>query len=468
MGREEYVCLLLERGWDPNGDAPLHHNDAILFPVEKYVERWIPRRSRTPLSGSVLLLARNNNDGFSDERTRRTLLIDHCTPLAAAIACGQEECARLLWDYPGVRRLEEPSVSRAVASCLNPVTKNWDGSFSIYSRNFFLPGLLSGADSVHTFCDDMVPLLLDKDMKPSTFADLCPPELLALMYDKGICGAEEARRVVQTLDPGNPRWNGFDKSELHFDEEPSPLAAFFSGPGDSDQPMLAFRRRSADAHRQIRQMAELILLTEERFPDLFAEPWAAGVLLRYCVLVFQENKASSSPMDDDLIIDPVLERMAALWRGLGGGDLTWAARDLWRLSSVAFDRLMTLCKGIDLAIDSCADGNAAWPEQLRVLLSRVSVRPVRAPEGQIGALSAAVLRTGVPEIRRMARSGALNGENPALLYELLPKNALSLRPAILTLAPGDALPLEQLEPGKVFTLAGTELEPETEVPFFCR
>lgn len=113
LGKCEHLQYLLDAGWDVNGASPEIY--------KMMAKRFIMVGDADLCSGSSRLFPESDNApensellgggwGECDYKWR----MGHCTPLAAAILCGQTECVELLLERPGVWIVENEPVNCAL------------------------------------------------------------------------------------------------------------------------------------------------------------------------------------------------------------------------------------------------------------------------------------------------------------------------------------------------------------------
>ncbi len=173
LNKPEHLRVLLERGYDCNGDETENA-------ISSY-SRWNVLQGETP-AYSLLppgCLAPYNQCYILPESEEWPLLdlsLNHVTPLAAAIIFGSEACVRVLLEQPGVWLTETPSVCQALAMGLQ------------------------GQDSAPSPAAALVwkqaenrPFLLAET------AEECSTDALKELLRRRVFPAEELKRTVQSL-----------------------------------------------------------------------------------------------------------------------------------------------------------------------------------------------------------------------------------------------------------------------------
>ena len=113
LGKCEHLQYLLDAGWDVNGASPeiykmMDKRFIMVGDVDLCSEssRLFPESDNAPENSELL----GGGWGECDYKWR----MGHCTPLAAAILCGQTECVELLLERPGVWIAENEPVNCAL------------------------------------------------------------------------------------------------------------------------------------------------------------------------------------------------------------------------------------------------------------------------------------------------------------------------------------------------------------------
>ena len=106
MNRVEHMKRLLERGYSVNGDS-IRAIEAMEKVFGLNLDPDGLPKGRLSIGGE------EHNWYWSKNIPNPELVIPDCSPLAAAIACGSIEAARLLMSRPGIRLADSPSVCQA-------------------------------------------------------------------------------------------------------------------------------------------------------------------------------------------------------------------------------------------------------------------------------------------------------------------------------------------------------------------
>ncbi len=294
-------------------------------------------------------------------------------------------------------------------------------------------------------------------LQPSAWAEEVPSPLLRKQLRRGFCDREEQRRLVQLLDPYNPRWT----TEFGRYGALNDLAkVFVSGDHDDEPDWPIANWEPLEYSQGARDTAPLLRVLWKEVPAIFLEePWAAGVFLRSCALRFWTCGEE----------DSLFREMAPEWRAMcrGRGDLSWASEILSQLKPRELGRLLKVLSAdrTELWIDSCAHTFFFSPPQLRTLLRYAHVRPVRAPadeEDGIGCLSRRIIEVGdLKLVQRAVDLGCFQGESVQRLVAYVDRlGKQNLRSSLLSVIPDPeaAIAVEDLEPGKEPHFEVLELE----------
>ena len=394
LGSETHVKALLARGFDINAAAPDCIRVEPIFGVFGWAgpeHPYGPRYRFCAAPGNRVTVTKPDGYSFS---------VNGCTPLAAAIAAGNDSTIDALLKAPGVWKEESSAVCRAAA--LEVDGRSFDDWGSCCYRIFealdtwpFVPGAVGHIRDV--------PFRLI-NMQPDSFADFCSTALLKAQYESGTCTADDARRVLATI-----------HGQLRFHR--------------AIPPHMNRKQRSAS----MSVLAAKLLMTAKHFPDVCREPACRDVFL----LVYLHSVHAKFPK----------QSLLSCWKKLCGTarDISCCAPMIFSLQGEARKEcLEALAAGGALyaSADALHPDNTA---EMRDMLQYLHIVPSPYRSG-ISAFAAGVLALS-PNARSMQKlfsSGALSGE---------PKEALllaadrRLRPLILlsSFAP----PAETYDPARV-------------------
>lgn len=356
MDRPQHVRLLLERGYDCNG-AGL---EIAYHMAQEHVGGTVPYYGKCcGVQGSSLHVY-----GRQEHQS-----IVCATPLAAALLCGSLGAAAELLHWPGVWKGESSAVCRAVAMVLEGVTwnvlseKRQKAQWEIL-RQIFCPEQkeVPGKETLLRTCY----------LQPAAFVDLCGTQTLRCQLESGLCGEEDARQMLDTLE----------------------------------------RRSGWGSKTTDRTKGGKLLLLKRFFPEVCRQPWATGIFLREILWRCSEKRP--------------YQTLLKAWKQLCGKerDLTWMSGDFWEIGWRDLRRFLEEAgEGGTLVMDEDAVSRWFSPHLRGVmeLLNRVRFRH-REERGISGLMQHLLGMSNLRVLQHAAKRGLLSREDPAVLMEHLMKN----------------------------------------------
>lgn len=358
MDRPLHARLLLEHGYDCNS-AGIGFDD------------WSFQWMRAGGQNTVQLYARRcaalgNQVRMADCARNRTLSISCATPLAAALLCGSLRTGEVLLECPGVWRAESSAVCRAAVMVLEGVGES---QLSEERRTARLELMRQIFCPERESLPDRETFLRTYALQPASFVDFCTAQTLRLQLEGGLCGGEEARRMLE---------------------------------------LLGEECRMGEPVRDDARGGKLLLI-RKFFPNLCREPWATGVFLGEIL------RRSRKEMPHRTLL--------RVWKQLCGRerDLTWAGSELWKLGREELRRFLEETgEGGTLLLDGDAVPSGYETDCLAELISKVRFR--RRDGENVSNLVRLLLETeDLRLLREAAGRGVLAGEDPAALMEYLIK-----------------------------------------------
>lgn len=360
LNRPEHVKVLLEAGYDPNS-ASLE--SVAAFQLGDFSAE----------GGAAVCGGRGAESGNKlSFRGRLEGEILCATPLAAAVACGSLDAAKVLLRRGDVWKAESAVVCRAAVFALQ--------LFRDDPRQA-LAGMIFTGNRGKNF--DVEELVRTCDLQIRYGADICSYEMMKAQIDHGFCKNDDVRAIARQM-------------------EDTALCG-----------RETFRAR-------IRKMD----LLARNFPEVCSESRVAGLFLREGLRRCEQGQP----------YERLLRRWKQLCGE--DGDLSWAALELYTLKRPKLQAVLKeLSADLRLVMDTDAFGifTCGGKGELMDLLTHVELRHNQGLEG-ISALAGALLeQQDLQYLRRAAQLGAFAGEDPKeMLAYLEKKNLQHLRAVVLT------------------------------------